>query len=280
MRNGPPQEARQQYAQRWWRQQYGWQAELLLLARRRLRATQHRVGKFGLDDRVASSARLQRLQEQALEPRVERDDLQIGFARKYLLHDCASERDAHQRREFAGIRRARSMRRNHFDDGAHVADMHAFFEQVLQHLLQGRHWQQLGHDVFDELGRFARQMVEQLLQFVPAEQIGSVGVYQLAQVGGDDGTSVDHRIARLMRRIAQAGFNPYRRQTERRIDRRRAGQLGGDAARIDREKHAGGRLVLADLDALQGNTVAIRPQFEVVAYVYRGRQKSDLLRKL
>ncbi len=58
--------------------------------------------------------------------------------------------------------------------GAHVADMDAFGKQVLQHLLQRRQRQQLGHQVFHQLRRFLVQVVEQLLQFAAAQQLGRV----------------------------------------------------------------------------------------------------------
>ena len=56
------------------------------------------------------------------------------------------------------------------DNGPHVADVHVFFEKVLQDFLQGRERQKLGSQVFHQLGRFFRQAIEQLLDFAASEQ--------------------------------------------------------------------------------------------------------------
>jgi hypothetical protein len=101
-----------------------------------------------------------------------------------------------------------------FDDGPHVADMHAFFEHALQHLLQGAERQQLGHQILDQLGHFLGQMIQQLLHFLTAKQFGSMRQDQMIQVRRDHCRRIDHGIAIGLRLLALPGIDPDRRQAK------------------------------------------------------------------
>ncbi len=165
------------------------------------------------------------------------------------------------------------------DDGAHVADADALFQQVLQDPLHGGERQRLGHQVFDQLGGILGDVIEQLLGFLPPEQFGGVGKDQVIEVGGDDGAGIDHRIAHDVRLIAQRGVDPDRRQAEGRILGRRAGQGAADPPGIDGEIHARIGLAGTDFDTLERDAIGIRLQFQIVADMHRRRQEADLLRE-
>jgi hypothetical protein len=47
-----------------------------------------------------------------------------------------------------------------FDNRAHVANIDALFQQVLQHTLQRMQRQQLGYQILDQLGRFLGNVIE------------------------------------------------------------------------------------------------------------------------
>ena len=66
-----------------------------------------------------------------------------------------------------------------FDDRAHVADVHAFFQQELEHLLQCGDSDHLGHDVFDQLRGQLGHVFDQLLRLDASEQLGRVELHQV-----------------------------------------------------------------------------------------------------
>ena len=59
------------------------------------------------------------------------------------------------------------------DDRAHVADVHAFFEQQLEHLLQRGDADHLGDHVFDQFGSELGHVLDELLRLDAAEQLGA-----------------------------------------------------------------------------------------------------------
>ena len=66
-----------------------------------------------------------------------------------------------------------------FDDGAHVADVHAFFQQQLQDLLQGGDADHLGNHVFDQFGGQLGDVFDQLLGLDAAQQLGGMHLHQV-----------------------------------------------------------------------------------------------------
>ena len=65
------------------------------------------------------------------------------------------------------------------DDRAHVADVHAFFEQKLQHLLQGSDADHLGDHVFHEFRSQLGDVLDELLGLDTAEQPCRVQLHQV-----------------------------------------------------------------------------------------------------
>ena len=65
------------------------------------------------------------------------------------------------------------------DDRAHVADVHAFFEKQLQHLLQCGDTDHLGDHVFDQFRGQLRHVLDELLGLDAAQQLGRVQLHQV-----------------------------------------------------------------------------------------------------
>ena len=98
------------------------------------------------------AATAHRLQQHALEAGIEGEHLQFCTAGEERLHDRPAQRRAYPRGKLDRVLDPRRMLREGFDDAAHVADIDPFFEQVLQHSLHRGERQQLGNQVFDQLG--------------------------------------------------------------------------------------------------------------------------------
>ena len=178
------------------------------------------------------------------------------------------------------------MLRQRLDDGADVADVQAFVQQVLQHLLHGRDGQQLRANVFDQLRCFLGQMIEQLLHFQTAEKLGAMGVNQLIDVRGDDRAAIDNGIALGLRAIAHIGGDPHGRQAEGRVHGGGARQLRAQAfampvltARVDGQELALLHFAVANLHALERDAVRRRTQLQVVANVHNRCQEAHVLRE-
>ena len=105
-------------------------------------------------------------------------------------------------------------------------------------------------------------------------------VHDRREMGGDDSSRVNHRIAERLSVVVLRGVDPLRGQAERRIGRGHSRQSAGGAAGVDRQIHADMAFALADRHSLQGDAIRVRREFEVVTDVHRRRQKSDLLCKL
>ena len=65
------------------------------------------------------------------------------------------------------------------DDRAHVADVHAFLEQQLQHLLQRGDADHLGDHVLDQFGGQLGHVFDQLLGLDAAQQPGRMHLHQV-----------------------------------------------------------------------------------------------------
>ncbi|AHG33440.1 hypothetical protein BBQ_3538 [Burkholderia pseudomallei MSHR511] len=278
MRQAAAQEAREHRAQRVLDEQHGRQPHVLLAQHRVLRADEQRVREARFEAWIRAGG--ERLRQHALEVRVEPHHLHLARARIPLLRDRAAERKTHGGREIVRIGDAARLLGHGFDDRAHVADRHAFVEQVLQHFLQRRERDRLRHQILDERRRVLAGPLDERLHFLPAEQLGRVLDDEMVQVRRDDGARVDDRVAVHLRLLAQRRVDPHGGQPERRVLRRRAGQRGRHLARIDREPLARIRFARADFDALERDPVSVRAQLEVVADVNDGRQEADFLREL
>ena len=64
-------------------------------------------------------------------------------------------------------------------DGAHVADVHAFFQQQLQDLLHGGDADHFGDHVFDEFGGEFGDVLYQLLRLDTTQQTGGIHLHQV-----------------------------------------------------------------------------------------------------
>ncbi|MNY43314.1 hypothetical protein D3C86_1782650 [compost metagenome] len=79
----------------------------------------------------------QGLHQQTLEAGFDGDHVQFAGRAVDLLDDGRRQRNAHAAGQFHRILGQRCMLGQGFDDGAHVADVHAVFQQQLEHFLEG-----------------------------------------------------------------------------------------------------------------------------------------------
>ena len=167
------------------------------------------VGQAGFD--AGRTAGLHGLDEQAFEVRRQSHDLDFVAGGGELLCDGAAERNAHLRREFMRILRAHAVLGDSLQDGAHVADVHALFEQRLQCFLQHCQRNDLGNQVLDDFRRILADMVEQLLYFLAPEKLGGMLLHDVIQMRCDHGAGIHDGVAEHLRVFALGGFDPDRR---------------------------------------------------------------------
>ncbi len=96
-----------------------------------------------------------------------------------LLHDRRRQVHADAPRQFAGVGDGGRVLGQALDDRAHVADVHALFQQQLQHLLQGGDTDHLGDHVFDQFGGQLGHMLDQLLGLDTTQQPGCMYLHQV-----------------------------------------------------------------------------------------------------
>ena len=65
------------------------------------------------------------------------------------------------------------------DDRSHVADVHALFQQELQHLLYAGDTEHFGNHVLDQFGGLLSDMLDQLLGLDPAQQARRIHLHQV-----------------------------------------------------------------------------------------------------
>ena len=109
------------------------------------------------------------LGDQALEFGVEGDDVELLGGAVDLLHDGRGQVDADAAGQFARVGDGAGMFGQALDDGAHVADVHAFVQQQLEHTLQGSDADHLGYHVLDQFGGQFGDVFHELLCFCTAE---------------------------------------------------------------------------------------------------------------
>ena len=96
-----------------------------------------------------------------------------------LLHDRRRQVDADAARQLGRVGDGGGVLGQALDDRAHVADVHAFFEQQLQHLLQGGDADHLGDHVFDQLRGQLGHVFDELLGLDAAQQTCRVHLHQV-----------------------------------------------------------------------------------------------------
>ena len=96
-----------------------------------------------------------------------------------LLDDRRREVDADAPRQLGRIGDGRGVLGQALDDRAHVADVHAFLEQELEHLLQRGDADHLGNDVFHEFGSELGDVLDELLRLDASEQLGGMNLHQV-----------------------------------------------------------------------------------------------------
>ncbi len=213
-----------------------------------MRLRHQRVRKTRFEPRVGAGRK--RLRQYPFEVRIKTHHLHFAGAGEPLLADRAAERKANDGGQLMRIADLRRMFGQRFENRAHVADGHTFFQQVLQYLLQRDVRQRLWNKIVDQRWRVLLHPLDQRLDFAAAEQFAGVRDYQMVQVGRDHRARIDHRVAIHLSLLAQTGVDPDGRQTERRVLGRRARQRRADLARIDRKPLAGVGLADANLDTL------------------------------
>ena len=136
-----------------------------------------RLGHAGVER--GAVRRVQRLRHQPLQFGVERDHVELLHRAVDLLHDGRRQVHADAPRQFGGVGGGGSMLGQALDDGAHVADVHAFFQQQLQHLLHGGDADHLGNHVFHQFGCELGDMVDQRLGLDAAQQARGIHLHQV-----------------------------------------------------------------------------------------------------
>ncbi len=195
------------------------------------------------------------------------------------MHDVSAQRQPHAGGQFVGIAHLARVFGQHFGDGAHVANGHALGQQVLQHLAQPVGGNELGHQIFHQLGRTLGQMRQQPFDFFAPEQFGGMGLQQVVQMGGQHRAGIDHGIAQRLRAVALFLVDPHCWQAEGRVFRRRALQITHHLPRVDGHEQIGEDFAAAHIHPLERDAIAAGPQFEVVADVHRGDEKAHFLRE-
>src|SRR5271170_4110988 len=119
-----------------------------------------------------------------------------------------------------------------------------------------------------------------MLDFLVAQNLVGVALYDEAQMRGNDGARIYDGVAECLRLVACTGLDPDRIHTERRI-------LGGNT--LNRTKHPArvdGQLAIRIDDALahryaaQVDAINIGSEVEVVSNMNRGYQEAEVLREL
>ena len=123
--------------------------------------------------------RIEGLRHQALQLGLQRDDVQLAGRPVDLVHDGGRQVDADAAREFVGIGHGGRMLGQAFDDRAHVADVHAFFQQQLEDLLQCGDANHLGDHVLDQFRSQLRHVLDKLLRLDAAQQLGRMELHQV-----------------------------------------------------------------------------------------------------
>src|SRR5690554_6476460 len=165
-------------------------------------------------------------------------------------------------------------------DGAHVTDRNVFFQQILQDTLQRGQRNRLGYHLFDQRLLVFAQLVEQLLYLLTPQHLGGMTMQQVVEMGGNNGAGIHHGVSIDLGMLALGTINPYRRQAEGRVGGRRALKLPRHLSRINGEPLARVGFGTPDFSSLERNHIGIGTQLKVVANVYHGGQKADLLGEL
>ena len=204
---------------------------------------------------------------------------QLGIGACNLLHNQATQGNPASGREHFWIRAARCVFNQGLQDSAHIADWHAFIEQILQYLHKVTHAYHFRHQPFDQLALMFANHVEQLLYLVMTQQQSRMIGQDLAQMGSHHGRGIHHRIPqRLCLRDHLLG-NPDCFQSEGGIPGRYPLDLAEHLPRIDGHLLIMVDIGLAGTDPHQGDAVLVWRQIQVVANVDGRDQKAQLLRE-
>ena len=120
------------------------------------------------------------------------------------------------------------------EDHDHVAHRDLLAQEGLEDLLHLAEVEALGR-VLDDGGIVLLEGVEDGLDLLPPEDLRGVPLDDVGEVGGDDARRVDDGIARALGPVALLLGYPERGQAEGRVPRLLAGDVLGDAARVDRQ---------------------------------------------
>ena len=166
-----------------------------------------------------------------------------------------------------------------FHNRAHIADRHRVIEQTLQSAGQHTQRQLGGHQVFHQLGRLGGQLVQQLLHFVVAEQIGCVIAQYFIQMGGHGSSRIDYGIAQGPGMVALRRLNPHRVQAEGRFGGGRALQIAVHLAGIDRHFATDFDFAAPAHHTFEHDVVAVRVDAQSIADTHRLDQKAQFGRQ-
>ena len=143
---------------------------------------------------LARGGLLQNVVYQLFKARVQRHDRQAVGVVHQTLNNHATQLRTNQSGQLLWLLCAAGHFRQCFGNGAHVTNRHRFVQQVLQGARHHAQRQLARHQVFDQLRRLGGQLVEQLLHFVVAEQIGCVVAQHFVQVCGHGCAGVHHGV--------------------------------------------------------------------------------------
>src|ERR1700730_10463029 len=161
-----------------------------------------------------------------------------------------------------------------------MSDPDARRQGTLQYTYNKRQRHQARYEIFDKFWSCFREGVEQVLDFLVAEDFVGVRLDYETQVRGNDGARINDRVPQGLRVIAQTGLDPQSLHSKRRITRRNTLNGAEDTARVDRQLALRVDDALADRDSCQVDAIHVGGEVQVVTDVNRGNQEAEILGEL
>ena len=153
-------------------------------------------------------------------------------------------------------------------------------QEVREHLLHFSHREQVRNDLVHKRSVCLMQIIEQILRLLPAEDLSSVLLDDLGEVGCKDRDRINDGIAVQLRLLTLILRDPECRQPECRLSRLNARHLFEHRPRVHREIVIEHQLTARDLNTLQFNDICIRLDLYIITDADGRHNKAELERTL